>query len=159
MANGRQTRWVDMNVFALALPAVNVHVGVDLLTHLPDIDKKGCTVTRMIGKIDVRKTTGSLSEPANVHVGIVRANMGLQGAALPHPSSANQQPGWLWRDYIPVRQEVFNEFGRFSMVEFDLHTQRRLMGEDETITIVFENDADTTQVEVGFLIRTLCLMP
>ena len=153
----RQTRWVDRILMGFNLAAL-ANVSVDLLAQLPEIQRKGCTVTRLVGRANAL-TAGTVNSAAHLHMGIVLASTDAIGAgALPDPEDEAEQPGWMWRDFLTVVTDVAGDFGNNSQLTFDLRAQRRLAGADQSLVLVAKNDSTINAFIIDLQVRVLCLM-
>ena len=147
--------WYD-RIVNLSLAAAGDQESVDLTSAIPNTDRKGMTVVRIL--IDLSANLTIAGTGANVGMGITLVESDAAAVVqFPDPSVEGDQPGWLWRVQRPVFTASPNDPSQSTRFVHDIKARRRLPGEDYLLMLVVDSSAGNAIINVDGIIRTLWL--
>ncbi len=138
----------------------NSQFGQSLDAGIPEDEKKGVTVTRILLEIDVVAVTAGTGGIFSAGIAIVQDDASA-ALSFPDPDSVGDDPGWLWR---VARQGVFNndpnDFSQARHYKLDLRAQRKYVGEDYSLMLIGMNLAGVaSSLNVDGSLRVLYKRP
>ena len=149
----RQSRWLTEIASGLAIPT-NSNVSQQLTSSMTDEFRKGATIVRMIGCFTFRASTVDILY--SVMYGIVLTSESVGNA--PEADVQLNQPGWLFWGCRSIIQNNLSELTPINLVEFDIRSQRKFRGEDDVLTVRFDQSTSSgSNLFVDVAVRTLVL--
>ena len=154
MPSTRQRVWFDSASQANSL-ASGATESFDLVVDMSDIERRGCTIMRIILTLHARALTVGLQDYLRYGIAVLNENV----TVMPQPELTTDIPGWLLRDMRVVGTSSLNDTSQMVTVNYDLHAQRKFRGQDEGLKfILMNNPGGGSAIEYSYLARTLCLM-
>ena len=149
----RGTEWYD-TFLDLSLTSGSQSVQ-QLDISLANADKKGATVTRMLIYALFHPGTTSAT-PCIIDFAITMINEDAAAAgAYPDTDVADEQPGWLYRGRRVVRTGSTSTQSVGSILDVDIRSQRKYVGEDQQMMMIFDADSSGITCQVDGLVRLL----
>ena len=157
MATRRSVAWFDAELMGQTVASGGFQ-GHAIDLNMVDSDKRGCTVTRIIGTVTMRPVLLDLRQFMFLGICMVTSDA-IAGNVFPDPNDAGDQPGWLYRTYRTVIMSDLQDHSQETELHFDIRAQRKYRGVDDNLLLIFTNEAGGgTSVNYDFLTRTLCRM-
>ena len=149
-----KTRWLDSIVDQTVAQTVQVTQLLD--QDLPDTQKKGAVVIRIIFAMSFRALTAGAFPQMVFGITMINADADAAGA-FPDADVAGDQPGWMMRALVKATDGVDNPIEKYSA---DLRSKRAYRGADDNLKIILDNAAAASgSIIATGLIRTLIRLP
>ena len=126
-----------------------------LSNNMDAADKRGCTVTRMIGTVTLRPVLVNLQQFVYLGICMIHEDQ----VDFPDPSIELDQPGWLWKGSATVGTTNVGDYSQWARIPIDARSQRKFRGPSDVLRLVMDNVAGGgTSVDLDVNLRILCRM-
>ena len=154
IATKRGVFWDDTLINKVLAPGNNTQDSLD--QGVPEDEKKGMTLTRLLVNITITQVTSGTGGVYAAGIYLAEEDA-FAAVAIPEPEVVGDDAGWVWRVLqVPVFASTTTDFAQARRFELDIRAQRKYIGEDYTMVLTQTlNAGAASSINLNGFVRAL----